>query len=200
LAALTLFAAAPASAQVALRPFVQFADEKYSATTSFNAVLGSNVLPAWGGGVDLVLHRRFFVDLAISRMAKSGQRAFLSNGEVFHLGIPVRVTSTPIEITAGYKFRLKKTRVFPYVGAGVGSYSYKETSDFSAAGDDVDVRHAGFVADGGVEVRVSRWVGISGDAHYTHVPGILGQGGISKDAGENDFGGVAGRVRVILGR
>jgi hypothetical protein len=53
---------------------------------------------------------------------------------------------------------------------------------------------------GGAEFRVARWVAITGDAHYTRVPGILGQGGISKEVGENDLGGVAARVRVMLGR
>jgi hypothetical protein len=50
-----------------------------------------------------------------------------------------------------------------------------------------------------VEFRVSRWIGISGDAQYTYVPGILGIGGISQDANEKDLGGIAARVRVIVG-
>ena len=64
----------------------------------------------------------------------------------------------------------------------------------------IDVRHAGLVVTGGAEVRVTRWIGVTGDVQYTHVTGILGSGGISKDLGESDFGGVAGRVRVIIGR
>jgi len=62
------------------------------------------------------------------------------------------------------------------------------------------VRHSGFVVTGGAEFRMARWLGITGDVHYTHVAGILGSGGISKDLGENDFGGVAGRIRVVFGR
>ena len=34
----------------------------------------------------------------------------------------------------------------------------------------------------------------------TSVPGILGQSGLSKDAGEDNLGGIAVRVRVILGK
>ena len=35
---------------------------------------------------------------------------------------------------------------------------------------------------------------------YARVPGILGKGGVSREVGEHDLGGIAGRVRVILGR
>ena len=41
---------------------------------------------------------------------------------------------------------------------------------------------------------------MSVDAQYTHVLGILGTGGISQDAGEKDLGGIAARVKVLIGR
>jgi outer membrane protein W len=200
IAALVLLAAAPAYAQIDVRPFAMFASERFAASTTFNAVFESNTAPVWGGGIDIAIHRRFFLDLTISHMSKTGQRAFFNNGDVFRLGIPLKVTSTPVEIAAGYRFRLKTSRVIPYAGAGFGSYSYRETADFAAAGDDVDVRHAGFLLIGGAEFRIRKWVGITGDAQYTRVPGILGQAGLSRDVNESDFGGVAARVRVILGR
>ena len=53
---------------------------------------------------------------------------------------------------------------------------------------------------GGAEIRVSKWVGVAADVQYTRVPGMLGQGGVSQQVGETDLGGMAGRVRVILGR
>ncbi len=201
--AMLLLAATPAFAQfrtVDVRPFFLGESERYAAATTFNAVFQEDTAPLWGGGVDVVVHKRFFIDLAISHMSKDGQRAFLNNGEVFRLGIPLHVTSTPIEITGGYRFVFKKAPIIPYVGAGFGSYSYRETGDFATPGEDVDVRHAGFVAMGGVEFRIMKWLGITGDVQYTRVPGILGAGGISKDAGEDNFGGVGARVRVIVGR
>ncbi len=201
--AVSLLFAAPAFAQFKdadVRPFVLVADERFAASTTFNAVFGSTTSALWGGGVDVVVRRRYFIDFAVSHMSKSGQRAFMNNGEVFRLGIPLEASLTPLELTAGYRFRLKTPRVVPYVGAGVGSYGYHETADFAAAGDDVDTRHAGLVLIGGAEVRISKWIGVTGDAQYTHVPGILGQGGLSKDAGEDNLGGVAARLRVILGR
>ena len=203
LAACLVLAASPADAQVNLRPFVLFAYDHFTASKTFDINFESTTAPVWGGGVDVVIHRRFFVDLTISHMSKTGQQAYFdkNTGEAFRLSIPLRVTSTPVEIAAGYRVRLKTSRrLIPYVGAGVGSYSFHQTADFAAAGDDVDVRHVGFLLLTGAEFRVSRWMGITGDAHYTHVPGILGQAGISKDVGESDFGGIAARVRVMLGR
>lgn len=200
IAAALLLLARPAWAQTQFRPFALFSVERLSASTTFDATVGSSTAPYWGGGVDVLVRKRYFLDVAVSHMSRDGQRAFVDNGQVFRLGIPLRVSSTPIEITAGYRFRARKWRMTPYAGAGIGSYSLHETSDFSSSGEDVDVRHAGFIAVGGAEFRVTRWIAVTGDAQYTHVPGILGQGGLSKDLGESDFGGIAGRLRVVVGR
>jgi len=200
---LTLLAATPASAQlhgIGIRPFVLVADQRAAAKTTFNAVFGSAAETFWGGGVDVVYRGRYFVDLTVSRLSAPGQRAFVSNGAVFGLGIPLRVTVTPVELTGGYRFRVGTSRIIPYAGAGIGSYGYRETSEFSTPADDLDVRHSGFVMMGGAEFRVSRWMAIAGDAQYTRVPGILGQGGLSKDVNEDNLGGVAARLRVMVGR
>ena len=199
-----LLVASPVFAQtlsgVSYRPFLLVTDERFAAQTTFKAVFGTATEPTWGGGVDVTLGRHVFVDLAISRMSEPGQRAFISSGQVFQLGIPLRATLTPVEWTAGYRFRHGTWRIIPYGGAGIGWYKYSETADFAGDGDDVAVWHAGFVLVGGAEFRLTKWIGITGDAQYTHVPGILGQGGLSKDAGDSDLGGVAARVRVIYGR
>jgi outer membrane protein W len=195
-----LLFAQPVRAQTEFRPFASFSVEQMAASKSFDATVGSSLAPFWGAGVDVVVRKHVFIDVAVSHMSRTGERVFVDNGEVFHLGIPLKVSSTPIEVTAGYRFPLRKRRVIPYAGAGFGSYSYRETSDFSAAGEDVDVRHAGFVAVAGAEFRMNRWVAVTGDAQYTRVPGILGQNGWSKDLNENDFGGIAARLRVIIGR
>jgi opacity protein-like surface antigen len=185
----------------ALRPFFVVTGEKFAATQTFDATFGRSFSPFFGGGLELVLSERsgFYVDGAISRFKKTGQRAFRANGQNFPLGIPLTATITPIELSVGYRFRTSP-RLFPYVGLGVGSYGYKETSDFSDAGDNVDTRHSGYLAVGGAEVRVHRLVGIAGDVQYTRVPGILGNGGISKEAGEDNLGGITVRLRVTFGR
>ncbi len=186
---------------VSFRPFVMVIGESFAAKNTFDATFGQSFEPFWGGGVQVALRDGIYVELSASRFKKNGQRAFRFNGQNFGLGIPLTATLTPIEFTAGYRFRLWQRRGSSRTPAlGYGSYGYTETSGFADAGDNVDTRHGGYLMVGGVELRVHRLVGIGIDAQYTHVPGILGNGGISKDADENDLGGVAARVKVIIGR
>ena len=213
LALLGLSLAVPASAQlrrpapaavqttaVSLRPFFLAAGQSFTAKETFTSAFGQSFQPFWGGGLEVVLfHDRVYVDLTASRFKKVGQRVSRFNGQTFGLGIPLTVTETPLEVSAGYRFRAGK-RVNPYAGAGFGSYSYKEVSDFADPSENVDTRHAGYLAMAGAEFRLHRWIGLSGDVQYTHVIGILGGGGVSQDANETDLGGVAARVKVIVGR
>jgi opacity protein-like surface antigen len=192
-------AAAQAPPIIALRPFVTVSDEAFAASKTFDAVFGRSNEPLYGGGLQVTERDRFYVELGASTLRQNGQRALLNNGTVFRLGIPLTATLTPLELTGGYRYH-RWSRVIPYGGLGIGWYRYKESSAFAAGGENVDTRHSGFVIEAGAEVRVHRWVGVAVDARYTHVPGILGAGGISKDAGENDLGGVAGRLKVIVGR
>jgi outer membrane protein W len=197
--------AAPAAAQgtaaVSIRPFVVLTEQSFTAIDTFDAVFGRTYAPFFGGGVQVVVSDGFFVELTASRFRQTGERAYLSGGKAFTLGIPLTATITPLEIAAGYRFTLRQLpRVRPYAAAGVGSYAYQETSDFAQAGEDVDTRHSGFVINGGAEFRVQRWVGLAFDVQYSQVKGILGNGGISQQAGESDLGGVAARVKVVVGR
>ena len=202
---LFLCAAVPAAAQdpqpLSIRPFVMATEQSFAAIDTFDATFGKTFFPFFGGGVQVVIKDGLFVEATASRFRQTGQRAYLSGGKSFQLGIPLTATITPFEISAGYRFRLPKLPlVRPYVAVGVGSYAYKETSDFSQAGEDVDTRHTGFLLNGGAEFRLHRWVGLDVDAQYTHVPGILGSGGVSQQAGESDLGGVAGRIKLVIGR
>jgi opacity protein-like surface antigen len=198
--------AAPAAAQTAqdtpplsIRPFVLGTVQSFTAADTFDAVFGSTTEPFVGGGVQVLVKGTYFVDLTASRFKKTGQRAFISNGQDFQLGIPLTATLVPFEVTGGYRYNLSP-RIKPYVSAGFGSYHYEETSQFSDAGENIDTRHGGFVLNGGAEFRLHRWVGLALDVQYTHVPGILGTGGVSHQANENDLGGVAGRLKVVVGR
>lgn len=186
---------------VEFRPFVLATAQRFAAGTTFNATFGSRGAMFYGGGLQVATRRGLFVDLAVSHLSKAGQRAFVSNGEIFQLGIPLKITITPVEISGGYRMkRPGYARIVPYVGGGVGWYKYGETSEFAASDDNVGTTHAGFLFVGGAEIRIRKWISAAADAQYTAVPGILGQGGLSKDVGENDLGGVAARIRVILGR
>jgi hypothetical protein len=201
----SLACAAPALAQdppaLAIRPFVMATEQSFAAIDTFDASFGKTYFPFFGGGVQVVIDDHWFAELSASRFRQTGERAFLSGGKPFKLGIPLTATITPFEITGGYRFRLRQfPGVRPYAGAGFGSYAYRETSSFSEAGEDVDIRHSGLVANGGAEFRLHRWLGLAVDVQYSHVPGILGAGGVSQQAGESDLGGVAARFKLVVGR
>ena len=193
--------AAPAAAQdepLRIRPFVLGTVEAFSAVDSFDAVFGRTYEPFFGGGVQIV-QGNAFLELTASRFRQTGQRAFISGGQKFRLGIPLTATLTPLEATAGYRHPLSP-RVLPYVAAGIGTYHYTEDSTFDEPGENVDSRHLGFVLNGGAEFRVHRWVGVAADVQYTHIPGILGGSGVSRQANENDLGGVSARLKIIVGK
>jgi outer membrane protein W len=186
---------------VSIRGFFLAAEEQFAAKTTFSAAFGKAAQPLFGGGAQVVFRDGIYVEVSGSRFSGSGQRAFVFNGQSFGLGIPLTASLTSIETSGGYRFRLKNYRnVIPFVAAGAGQYHYKETSTGSGAGEDVDASHIGYLFNTGVEFRLHRWVGVSIDVQYTHVPGIFGTGGISQDAGENDLGGYAARFKVIVGR
>lgn len=197
--------AAPAAAQdppsVSIRPFVMATEQSFAAITSFDATFGKSAFPFFGGGVQVVVMDGFFVEATASRFRQTGQRAYLSGGKSFQLGIPLTATITPLEISAGYRFRVPQLpRVRPYAAIGYASYAYTETSDFAEPGDNVDTKHGGYLVNGGAEFRLHRWVGLAVDVQYTRVPGILGNGGVSQQAGESDLGGLAGRLKLVVGR
>jgi hypothetical protein len=208
-----LAAAAPAVAQVrppippteetppvAVRALFFVSGEQMSAKTSFDAIFGQSFEPFYGGGVNLVFRHGIWVEATASHFSKTGQRAFINQGQAFQLGIPLTVSITPIEFSGGYRFRRVATRLIPYAGGGIGTYGYDESSPSSAAGENLSARHVGYLAVGGVEGRVQKWISLAGDIQYTHVPGILGSSGVSHDANEHDLGGFAVRAKVIVGR
>jgi outer membrane protein W len=202
---LWLCVAAPAAAQdppaLSIRPFVMATEQSFTAIDTFDASFGKTAFPFFGGGVQVVVHDGFFVELTASRFRQTGERAYLSGGTAFKLGIPLTATITPFEISGGYRFRLRQApRVRPYAAVGYGSYAYQETSDFAEPGEDVDTKHSGFVVNGGVEFRAHSWVGVAIDVQYSQVKGILGIGGVSQQAGESDLGGIAARLKLIVGR
>src|SRR6188474_2588868 len=61
--------------------------------------LGVGAQVAWQSGA----LRGLFVEFDASRFEETGERVFVHEGEVFPLGIPLTVSLTPIEVTAGYR-------------------------------------------------------------------------------------------------
>jgi opacity protein-like surface antigen len=194
--------AATASAQtsgLSFRPLVMFSEQQFAANDTFEAVFGQSHQSFWGGGLNMTQDGRYYFEVTASRFEQTGQRVFVDNGHAFPLNIPLTASITPVEFSAGYRFQSSKS-IIPYLGGGIGAYRYKESSQFSTADEDIDTTHAGFIVEAGLEFRLHRWVGVAADAHYTYIPGILGDAGASKDFDEKSLGGIAARFKVIVGK
>ena len=198
-------AARPAPAErTAIRAFGDVGVTLFSASDTFDAVLGSTSGVFFGGGAEVVLPQRIFFNVRISRFQKSGERVFVLDGEVFPLGIETKVGVTPVEVTAGYRSGARgRTRtVIPYIGGGVGWHKYSETSDFADGDEDVSDSFQGYHALGGVEFRLRRLFAVGGEGQWTTVPDALGTAvsGASEAFGETNLGGFGFRVRFVVGR
>jgi hypothetical protein len=92
----------------------------FTAADSFDAILGSGSGTIFGGGARLGLpFGGLFVDVGAWRFRGDGERVFVFDGQEFPLDIPVEITITPLELTAGWQFRFRRAPRFrPYVGGG----------------------------------------------------------------------------------
>lgn len=185
----------------------------FTASDSFEAVLGTSNGPVYGGGAGVLIGRHLFVDVQVSRFSADGERAFVTDAlDVFPLGIPATVTTTPVDVSVGWRFapgpprpgRVPPAaggsgfRPVPFVGGGIGLLQYEEVSDFGKPGDDVSDSHSSYHVLGGLELPITRTFGASVDALYRWVPDALGEGGVSAVYGDTDLGGLTFRVRVTV--
>jgi opacity protein-like surface antigen len=199
-----LWATADAAAQAAtsVRAFGDIGYATFTAAESFEATLGSRGGAVFGGGAEIVLPQRIFIGVRFSRFQADGERVFINNGERFGLGIPMTVKVTPVLLSAGYRFATARSAVIPYAGGGIGWHAYEETSEFADSGEDVNERFTGYQLLGGAEFRLSRLLGIAGEAEWATVPDALGQNPNSVSAAfdETDLGGFTVRVKLVIGR
>jgi opacity protein-like surface antigen len=185
--------------------FAEFGSLSFAASRSFDAVLGSSSGRVLGGGGEMTFVRGrlrgVFVRVDASRFRETGERVFVSQGQVFELGIPLTVTVTPIELTGGYRFTFRSRGgepfpLVPYAGLGIGTVQYQEESSFAEAGDDVDERFTSYHVLGGVDVPIWRWLAVGVEGHYRWVPDGLGASGVSREFNETNLGGATIRAKV----
>lgn len=205
LIALVLVVPAPAPAQsladITVRGFAMAANMSFTASDSFEAVLDRSSGPIYGAGGQLLLPWNIFVEIGAWRFKQNGQRVFIGpNSEVFKIGIPVDVTVTPVEVTAGYRFTQVARRLIPYAGVGYSSYRYKETSSFAEPAENVDERFGGYHAQVGVEFHGWRWISVGGEASFSSIASALGEAGVSKHYNEDNLGGTSIRLKISVGR
>ena len=185
-----------------IRGYGMVGQMNFTAADSFEVILGSPSGMIFGGGARVGLPLGgLFVDVGAWRFRGEGERAFVFQGETFELGIPVAVTITPVEVTAGWQFRFRGAPRFrPYLGGGFSSYGYEETSEFAADTENVSDRFGGYHVLGGAEYRISKYVSLGGEGVWTAVPDALGEAGVSATFDEADLGGTSFRFKVIIGR
>lgn len=187
------------STAIGVRVFGGGAVTRMSASDSFEAVTGSDVVWSYGGGVQVTnLWRGLFIEAAIERSTVDGERVFAFADEVFPLGIPLKVTMMPIDTVLGW--RVGHDRLTSYVGGGLTIFRYEETSDFADPDENVDKQYLGFVVMGGVEVSVTRWLHVRADLRYRQVNDALGIGGVSEHFDEDRLGGFGAGLHLVVGR
>jgi opacity protein-like surface antigen len=175
--------------------------DRLMAQKSFNAILGTSRLTAFGGGVDVLnVWKTLFLRAGVSHTTMNGSRAFVVNGQGISLNIPITVSMTPVEIGGGWRFsgaRLGRHVVVPYAGSGALIQPYSERSPFGSGGD-VSQTNTGFTFFGGVEVDLSKWFLVGVEGQYRGLPHAIGTAPVSKDFGETNLGGFTARVLVGL--
>ena len=185
---------------LAVRGFGSFAFDKEAARESFAAVLGSDSIRSFGGGVQVTnLVGGLFAEASFEHSSDTGERVFVYGGDTYRLGIPLQITQTPIDVAGGWRFATSD-RLKPYFGGGVTFMRYQETSDLPEPDDDLDVRETGYMAFAGLEVMAARWVHIRAEGRYRHINNLLGTGGASGEFGETTLGGIGGSLKIVIGR
>jgi len=173
----------------------------FTAADTFESVVGSDSGRLVGGGVEVGLPLGgLFIGVGGSQFKADGTRVFATSNRVFPLGIPTQVTVSPVDVTAGWRFRQFSRRIVPYIGGGWSSYRYEETADFAAPGENINERYAGYHVLGGIDLRLTRWLGLGGEYVWTRIPDALGQDGVSAFFKETDLGGSSVRVKLSIGR
>ena len=188
----------PPPPRFGIRGYGEGAYQWFTAHDSFKAILDTSGGFFYGGGAQ-VYFGPIYVDFGVSRFEKTGERAFVFEGDVFRVGIPDRITMTPLVVTAGYRFPAR-ARSVPYIGGGVGSLKFEETSDLADPDENVSETFTSYHAVAGVEYAATRWLFVAGEVRYAAVPDAIGAPGIAAEFDESDLGGLSLAVKVLIGR
>ena len=195
-------AAPPRPTGIQIGGYAMFGRINFTASESFDAIVGDPSGSIFGGGARIGLPLGgLFVDVGAWRYHGEGERVFVANDEVFKLGIPVEIKVAPIELSAGWRFRIRRApKLTPYAGGGLTILKYQETSDFATGDENVDDSFNGYHLLGGAEYKIMRWLGIAGEASWSTVPDAIGESGVSEAFDETDLGGTTFRVKITIGR
>jgi hypothetical protein len=186
-----------ASPSVGFAGFIQFGYARFAARESFQAVLGQAGGAFAGGGGEVRWGPGLFLNASAEHFTKTGERVVVFEGQVFRMGLADTITLTPVNVTAGWRF--VHERATPYVGGGIGKIGYREETAFSDESETLNARFTSYHVVAGLEFR-NGWVASAFEVQYTHAPDTFGKGGASLAFHESNLGGLAGRVKILVGR
>ncbi len=181
-----------------IRGYAEGSYEWFTASDSFKAILDTGGGFFYGGGAQ-AYYKAIYVDVGISNFEKTGQRAFVFEGDVYRLGVRDLIMMTPLVVTAGYRFR-DQNGVVPYLGGGIGSLKFQEVSDFADPGENASERFTSYHAVGGLEYAATKWLFVAGEVRYATVPDAIGAPGIAAEFDESNLGGFSVAVKLLVGR
>jgi len=193
--------ATTAGLSTGLRGFGNVSLGAFTASHSFDAVLGSAPIPGhirgpWlGAGAQYQARNGLFVEGGADFFRQTGQRVFVDGDTVYELGVPDKLTLIPVSATVGY--RLKGRTAAPFVGGGIGQYLFSERTPFDDSSEHAWQHATSYHVLGGVEFRASREVGIAIQGRYTTTPDALSNG-VGPALGESNLGGVQFGVKVLV--
>ena len=179
--------------------FGLFDTEWMTARDTFDAVFETSRLRGAGFGAEAFnLFRGLFARVTYSKTSESGSRVAIVNDEALPLNISLELKLNTTEVAGGWRVPLDRRGHYNvYGGGGVLFLSYRETSEFAAAGDDSRESFTGYSMFGGVDATIWKLIYAGAEVQYRLVPDALGEGGVSREFGETDLGGVV--VRVMFG-
>ncbi len=198
-AAQTRRAPAAPRRQLGVRVFAVLDSDSMTASNTFDAVLGTHLLTARGGGAELLnIWKGLFVRVAATSLSKTGSRVVVVDKAPISLGIPLTVEIAPVEFGGGWRSAIGQRRQGAfYVGGGLVHVVYRETSTFAAVGDNTDTTFNGAVIFAGADVRLWHFIVGGGEVQFRSVPNALGDSGASQAFEETNLGGVT--VRGLIG-
>lgn len=202
-----LAGAAPAAAQTTVGPPVPrehagfqvsllVERERFAASKSFQAVLGTSSLTEVGAGVDAGLWKGLFARVAITHTRRTGSRVIVSGSDAYSLGVPLTLTLTPVEIGAGWRFA-RHNRVEPYVGVAALMQHYVEQSTGADPSENTNTTDSGATLFAGIDLTVVSRFKVEIEGLYRNLPNAVGSSGAFQAFHEDNLGG--GAVRLGLG-
>ncbi len=172
-------------------PFVFSAEGRFgffdmtNSRESFNAVYGTGMF-SFGGGIKAVHDSGFFIKASVDAMWKEGEKVYITSNGYVKTGFKTNINIIPVTISGGMHFK-RDSKISPYVGGGLGFYSWSEEDDRQT--------NFGYHILGGLDYTLKNNLYLQGEFRWSFVPNAIGNEGMSLFLNEDDIGVVAFDVR-----